>query len=73
MNAPVTSYFLSALLPTHRPNEGLTAAQRHWRKLVGSLSDPYRPELHYMRGPGPKWREKHAREDGRNRIAASQA
>jgi hypothetical protein len=22
---------------------------------------PYRPELHYMRGPGPKWREKHAR------------
>jgi len=24
------------------------------------LSDPYRPELHYMRGPGPKCREKHA-------------
>ena len=22
--------------------------------------DPYRPELHYMRGPGPKWREKHS-------------
>jgi hypothetical protein len=21
----------------------------------------YRPERHYMRGPGPKWREKHAR------------
>jgi hypothetical protein len=21
--------------------------------------DPYRPEMHYMRGPGPKWREKH--------------
>jgi hypothetical protein len=20
----------------------------------------YQPELHYMRGPGPKWREKHA-------------
>ena len=20
----------------------------------------YRPEAHYMRGPGPKWREKHA-------------
>jgi hypothetical protein len=26
----------------------------------------YRPEAHYMRGPGPKWREKH----GRNREAA---
>lgn len=21
----------------------------------------YRPEAHYMRGPGPKWREKHGR------------
>jgi hypothetical protein len=26
----------------------------------GSVSQ-YRPEAHYMRGPGPKWREKHAR------------
>jgi hypothetical protein len=23
------------------------------------LFDPYRPELHYMRGPGPKWHAKH--------------
>jgi len=23
----------------------------------------YQPELHYMRGPGPKWREKHACKD----------
>jgi hypothetical protein len=21
--------------------------------------DSYRPEQHYMRGPGPRWREKH--------------
>jgi hypothetical protein len=33
-----------------------------WR---GSVSQ-YRPEAHYMRGPGPKWREKNAR----NREAA---
>jgi hypothetical protein len=26
---------------------------------MGYLSDHYRPELHYMRGPGPKWLEKH--------------
>jgi hypothetical protein len=26
---------------------------------MGYLSDRYRPELHYMRGPGPKWLEKH--------------
>jgi hypothetical protein len=22
-------------------------------------TDSYRPEAHYMRGPGPKWRAKH--------------
>jgi hypothetical protein len=33
-----------------------------WRR---GLLDPYRPELHYMRGPGPKWREKHRREPDR--------
>ena len=26
----------------------------------------YRPETHYMRGPGPKWFEKHARFSPRN-------
>jgi hypothetical protein len=25
------------------------------------LFDPYRPELHYMRGPGPKWHAKHGK------------
>lgn len=30
-----------------------------WRSVPTWLFDPYRPELHYMRGPGPKWREKH--------------
>jgi hypothetical protein len=29
------------------------------RQRLSRLFDPYRPELHYMRGPGPKWREKH--------------
>jgi hypothetical protein len=30
-------------------------------RLAKSLFDPYRPELHYMRGPGPKWHAKHDR------------
>src|SRR6516165_5447434 len=30
-----------------------------WRKLVPSVCDSYRPERHYMRGPGPKWFAKH--------------
>jgi hypothetical protein len=33
-----------------------------WRALSRDLADPYRPELHYMRGPGPKWHAKHGRE-----------
>ena len=27
--------------------------------LIRTLFDPDRPELHYMRGPGPKWHAKH--------------
>jgi hypothetical protein len=27
--------------------------------LLKALFDPYRPELHYMRGPGPRWRANH--------------
>jgi hypothetical protein len=27
--------------------------------LVADIVSDYRPERHYMRGPGPKWREKH--------------
>jgi hypothetical protein len=30
-----------------------------FRRLADRMFDPYRPELHYMRGPGPKWRAKH--------------
>ena len=28
-------------------------------RLRQGMLDSYRPELHYMRGPGPRWREKH--------------
>jgi hypothetical protein len=36
----------------------------------------YNPERYYMRGPGPKWREKHAGEpamriDGANRVVSA--
>jgi hypothetical protein len=30
-----------------------------WDALSKALFDPYRPERHYMRGPGPKWHMKH--------------
>ncbi len=34
-------------------------ARSLWRGLLRDLFDPYRPERHYMRGPGPRWRAKH--------------
>jgi hypothetical protein len=37
------------------PPKGFAA----WQALTKALFDDYRPELHYMRGPGPKWREKY--------------
>ena len=32
-----------------------------FQNLVKDVLDSYRPGLHYMRGPGPKWRAKHQR------------
>lgn len=28
-------------------------------RLIERAFDPYRPERHYMRGPGPKWHARH--------------
>jgi len=38
----------------------LLALSKACKKLVDELTGSYRPEKHYMRGPGPKWREKSA-------------
>ncbi len=49
-------YVLRVLLaPARRPD----VSPKRWDRLRACLFGPYRPELHYMRGPGPKWREKH--------------
>jgi hypothetical protein len=61
MGADTGSYVCTVLLVSRRPAYAPNAVYRRWSRLMSSLSDPYRPELHYMRGPGPKWREKHAR------------
>jgi len=37
----------------------LAMIMTRWRRLFGIARHPYRPELHYMRGPGPKWHAKH--------------
>jgi hypothetical protein len=44
-----------------RPTPRLGKAVGHlWQRVSDRLFDHYRPELHYMRGPGPKWHAKHA-------------
>ena len=40
--------------------DGLVPLVNAWCRLKQRISDSYHPELHYMRGPGPKWRKKHA-------------
>ena len=45
------------LFASPAPGRVFSATARGWRRLT---TDPYRPELYYMRGPGPKWRAKHA-------------
>ena len=37
----------------------LNGIMTSWHRLIRIVRAPYRPELHYMRGPGPKWHEKH--------------
>ena len=36
-----------------------TEFRAYWRRFFATAFNPYRPELHYMRGPGPAWRAKH--------------
>ena len=36
----------------------LQYASQIWEQIWRALYDPYRPEQHYMRGPGPKNRVK---------------
>jgi hypothetical protein len=44
--------------------------QRAWQALTGSARQHYRPEKHYMRGPGPKYRAKGIEHNDRDPEAA---
>jgi hypothetical protein len=43
----------------------MSAAQGVWASIMAEPAERYRPESHYMRGPGPKWRAKYAQISGR--------
>jgi hypothetical protein len=55
------SYVFQVLPASHAPVRWQDLITPFWRKLLY----PYRPELYYMRGPGPKWREKHLHKTAR--------
>jgi hypothetical protein len=41
------------------PAKPFAELRAFWRQFFAKAFNPYRPELHYMRGPGPAWRAKH--------------
>jgi hypothetical protein len=57
---PAPARARAAVLPTVGTIEIIAPVRQVLRSVVQALFDPYRPELHYMRGPGPKCREKQA-------------
>jgi hypothetical protein len=42
-----------------RRSSALASALRFYRYLSSAVFDPYHPERHYMRGPGPRWHQTH--------------
>jgi hypothetical protein len=57
-----TAMNITQKLSSRRKAPGLVAEFADlFQSLARALFDPYRPELHYMRGPGPKWHAKHDR------------
>jgi hypothetical protein len=57
--ATMTSTTFSAPAIRRDGKSELSGFKAFWRAFVTKAFDPYRPELHYMRGPGPAWRAKY--------------
>jgi len=55
INEPVTG----TINLTDRISGVLAEIATFWRQFIVAAFNPYRPEQHYMRGPGPAWRAKH--------------
>ena len=56
----ITSDILSQTMDSRdERSTALTEIRAFWRQFLARAFNPYRPELHYMRGPGPAWRAKH--------------
>jgi hypothetical protein len=59
MGRAILAFSGSAVAMLPRPFAGLGHAfSLFWHDLTRDVARPYRPELHYMRGPGPACRAK---------------
>jgi hypothetical protein len=54
----ITSDSLSPAARRERQTDLFGGFRGFWRQFFARTFDPYRPELHYMRGPGPACRAK---------------
>ena len=58
--ATITSASLASSAGSRVGQSGsFTEIRAFWRQFFARAFNPYRPELHYMRGPGPAWHAKH--------------
>jgi hypothetical protein len=58
--ATIASSSTSPAAQSHDRPPGLIGEIREfWQQFIVAAFHPYRPEQHYMRGPGPAWRAKH--------------
>lgn len=56
----ITSSSLPSPAGSHdRHSRPFAEIRAFWRQFFARAFNPYRPELHYMRGPGPAWHAKH--------------
>ena len=61
MTTLASASFSSVAAHDGRPGP-VSELKMFWRQFFARAFNPYRPELHYMRGPGPAWRAKHGAE-----------
>jgi hypothetical protein len=55
----ITSETLSPAAGSRDGSDSFAEIRTLWRQFFARTCNPYRPELHYMRGPGPAWHAKH--------------
>jgi hypothetical protein len=62
-STPITPHIadLPAPLPGHSPKRMLAEIAEFWRTFITAAFNPYHPEQHYMRGPGPACAKKRSK------------